>query len=73
MKTIQEAKRELEQRIILMPEVVGIGVISWSNETFIEVSARNEAGKETIAKLIPSGNWEGYPVRIKVREQTTLL
>lgn len=73
MKTIQEAKKDLEQKIISNPHVVGIGVIDWNNETFIEVSVKDEPGKNDITRLIPDGHWDGHPVKIKVRNQSTLL
>ena len=72
METIEFAKKNLEEKIILEPHVLGIGVILNEGEKFIEVSVTDANGLATVAKMIPNSKWEGFPVKIVIRSQTII-
>ena len=72
-KPIEEAKKNLEKKIITHSNVLGIGVVFFGGEHFIEVAVRNNDTKEEIQNLCDNNLWEEHPVKIVIRDQSQLL
>lgn len=73
MITIETAKKNLEQKILALPTVTGIGVILWDGIQYIEVAVANARAKIDLSSMFPQGKWEGFPVKIVIREQSKIL
>jgi hypothetical protein len=69
-KSIEEAKKELEKKIIFVGGVFGIGTIFDGKDSFIEISVRDTYAKSEISKIVPENKWQGHPVKIIIRDQT---
>ena len=73
METIESAKKSLEKKIIQIPSVIGIGVILWDGTQFIEVAVKDAQGMVDLSNMLPDSKWEGYPVKIIIREQNKVI
>lgn len=69
-KSIEEAKKELENKIIFIDGVFGIGTIFDDQHSFIEISVRDTGVKNEISKMVPENKWEGHSVKVIIRDQT---
>jgi hypothetical protein len=70
---IEEAKKELENRIIHTPGVIGIGTMLDDGEKYIEVSVLNEGVANTVRQELSHEKWHGHPVKIIIRNQSKVL
>lgn len=70
--TIQDAKKDLEHKIIQMPDVFGIGTKFDGQSYFIEVAVKDKKTEQQILKLLTNGKWSNYDVRIIIREQSKI-
>ena len=64
--SIQEAKSDLEQHIILWDGVIGIGLIKYDNQECIEISIQEHHAviESKIKALCAEKHWEGFSVKI---------
>lgn len=63
---IEEAKRSLEQKIIIWDGVRGLGVVEKNAAPVIEVAFDddNAALKEKLNELLTNGQWQGHKVEL---------
>jgi hypothetical protein len=61
---IEEAKSDLEKKIIHWDGVIGIGVINENNNSVIEITIdkKDETVSKKINQLITQNCWKGYNV-----------
>lgn len=69
-RTIQEAKKHLEQKVMGLEGVYGIGTVFNGSINFIEISVGSEDAKKKLTNIIPNDEWEGFPVEVIIRDQT---
>lgn len=70
IKSIEEAKKELENKVIFKEGVFGIGTIFDGNHSFIEISVRDAGVKNEISQMVSENKWQGHEVKIIIRDQT---
>lgn len=70
--TIEASKKSLEEKIIHLSGVFGIGVVLADGHKVIEVAVENESVKTDILQRLSDNKWEGHPVTVIIREQTKL-
>lgn len=64
--TIEEAKADLEQKIILWDGVIGIGIVNENTNPVIEIAIDKNEGSivRKLNELINGSFWNGYNVKI---------
>lgn len=67
METIELARKALENKIIALKSVTGIGIVMSHDLRVIEVAVSDEAGKIEITPFLNDGFFEGYPVHVVIR------
>lgn len=65
--SIESAKRELEVKVISIPSVTGIGIVTKGDTSAIEIAISEESGRELVNEFLDEYTYKGHPVDIIIR------